>query len=122
MEIERYYKKITESLKLLSLNFNEQRKYFPDFVDVPFEILDAFENAFILLPQLLESNRITYDVVPNLLRLHSLINLELKNPEFENLKVEKMCNSEDWNKIRDMSKEIIRLMGEPYEKPDSDYI
>lgn len=122
MEIERYYKKITESLKLLSLNFNEQRKYFPDFVDVPFEILDAFENAFILLPQLLESNRITYDVVPNLLRLHSLINLELKNPEFENLEVEKMCNSEDWNKIRDMSKEIIRLMGEPYEKPDSDYI
>lgn len=122
MEIERYYKKITESLKLLSLNFNEQKEYFPDFVDIPFEILDTFENAFILLPQLLESNKITYNVVPNLLRLHSLINLELKSPEFENLEVEKLCNSESWNRIRDMSKEIIKLMGESYEKPDSDYI
>lgn len=120
--MERYYKKITESLKLLSLNFNEQRKYFPDFVDIPFEILDTFENAFILLPQLLESNKIACNVIPNLLRLHSLINLELNNPEFEKLEGEKLCNSEDWNRIRDISKETIELMGELLEKPDSDYI
>lgn len=122
MELERYYKKVTEALKLLSLNFDEQKEYFPDFVDIPFEILDTFENAFLLLPQLLESNKIEYTVVPNLLRLHNFISWELKNPEFENLEVEKLCSSVDWNRIRDLSKEILKIMGDSIEKPDSDYI
>ncbi|MBP6447183.1 MAG: hypothetical protein WAT22_12145 [Saprospiraceae bacterium] len=122
MELERYFKKITESLKLLSLNFKEQKAYFPDFVDIPFEILDTFENAFMLLPQLLESNEIAYDVVPNLLRLHYLIIMELKKPEFEKLNVEKLCNSDEWNSIRNMSKEILKIMGEPIEKPDPNFL
>lgn len=122
MEIERYYKKVIESLRLLSLNFNEQKEYFPEFVDIPFEILDTFEHAFLLVPQLLESNKISYDVVPDLLRLHLLISSKIENLDFDNLEVEKLCNSDEWNTIRELSTEIIKQMGEPFAKPDSNYI
>jgi len=122
MEIERYYKKLIASLKLISLNFNEQREYFPEFVDVPFEILDTFEKAFMLLPQLVELNIITYKAIPNLLRLHNLVNMELKSVDFETLEAEKLCNSEEWNKIRELSKETLNFMDEPFGKPDNNYI
>jgi len=122
MEIERYHKKLIASLNLISLNFNEQREYFPKFVDVPFEILDTFEKAFMLLPELLELNLITYKAIPDLLRLHNLVNLELRNNDFETLEAEKLCNSREWNKIRELSKEILNFMDEPFGKPDKNFI
>lgn len=122
MEIERYHKKLIASLNLISLNFNEQRAYFPKFVDVPFEILDTFEKAFMLLPELLELNLITYKPIPDLLRLHNLVNLELRNNNFETLEAEKLCNSREWNKIRELSKEILNFMDEPFGKPDKNFI
>jgi hypothetical protein len=122
MKIETYYTKLIESLKLLSLNFNEQKKYFPEFVDVPFEILDTFEKAFMLLPQLMELNKITCKVIPNLLRLHNLINIELRNPNFDSIESEKLCNSEEWDKIRKIARDTLQIVGKPLEKPNPNYI
>ena len=122
MDIQRYYQKIVESLKLLSLPFDEQIQFFPEYVDVPFEIFDTFEKSFMLLPQVLESDKITYQAVPNLLRLHNFINMELRNPDFDILEAEKLCNSREWNIIRELSKEILELMNEPLSKPNPTYI
>lgn len=122
MEMERYYKKLIESLKLLSLNFNDQQQYFPEFADIPFEILDTYEKAFCLLPQLIEANVIKCYALPNLLRLHNLINIELQNSNFDTLEVNNLYNSSEWIQITKLSKEILTLMNEPIEKPNSNYL
>ncbi|UYQ95400.1 hypothetical protein MKQ68_09850 [Chitinophaga horti] len=122
MEIERYYKILTESLKLLSLDFDEQKDFFPEFVDVPFEILDSFQNAFILLPQILEAKRINCDVMPDLLRLNNLINSALAHPDFDTLEALEMCTSENWEKIREISKLCLIHLKEPLTKPNSKYL
>lgn len=120
--MERYYKKLIESLKLLSLNFNDQQQYFPEFADIPFEILDTYEKAFCLLPQLIEANVIKCYALPNLLRLHNLINIELQNSNFDTLEVNNLYNSSEWIQITKLSKEILTLMNEPIEKPNSNYL
>ncbi|WP_312314135.1 hypothetical protein [Empedobacter brevis] len=121
-DTERYYKKLVEALKLISIPLKEQQKYFPEFVDVPFEITDTFEKAFYLLPQILEANKIDYNVIPNLLRLHNLINLDIYNFDFDSLSSEELYNSSDWNRMIILSKDILKIMNIPLEKPDNNYI
>lgn len=122
MDIVEYKKKLTESLKLLSLTFKEQSLCLPDFVDVPFEVIDSYGNAFLLLPQIIEAGLINYPVIANLLRLHNLINFTANRPEFKDLEEAQFANSEEWNLVRALSRETLELMEEPLEKPDLKYI
>lgn len=116
------YKKITESLKLMSLSYQEQKAYFPDFVDVPFEVLDTFDNAFLLLPNLIESGSFNNEGIAFLIRLNNLIRVRANNPLFKNLDENQFSESQEWQELRNLSKETLRKLGEPIESPDSKYI
>ena len=110
--MERYYKNIVTSLELLSLKFEEQQKEFPEFVDVPFEVLDTFHNALLHLPKLIEENRFENHVIASLLRLQNIINFTASNPKFKDLEEEQFKVSDEWNKVRRMAKETLQIMGE----------
>lgn len=116
------YRKVIESLKLLSLAFQEQKQCFPEFVDVPFEVLDTFNNAFLLLPNLIEDEQFSNHEISILIRLHNLINFTASNPVLKDLEEEQFSTNAEWNKLRELSKEALRLIGEPIEKPDLKYI
>lgn len=122
MDLLEHKKKLTESLKLLSLTFEEQSQCFQDFVDVPFEVIDDYGNAFLLLPPLIEADFFNYATIANLVRLHNLINFTANRPEFKDLEEDQFANSEEWNIVRRLSRETLQLMGEPIEKPDLKYI
>ena len=117
-----HYKNITESLKLLSLSFEEQVKYFPHFVDVPFEVIDTFGNAVLLLPGVIESGKLGKKAIASILRLRNVINITLSNPDFKDLDDEQFKVSDEWDKVREMAKDTLQLMGEPLGKPDLNYI
>ena len=121
-ETERYFLKIRESLKLLSLTFNEQKQFFPTFVDMPFEVLDTYEKAFLLLPQVVESKKISsYSVIANLLRIHFAINMIFNHPNYDEFDDEKLTTITDWNRVRELSIQTLQLMGVPLDKPNPDY-
>jgi hypothetical protein len=115
-DLIRYNKKIIESVKLLSLSYDEQREYFPNFVDTPFEILDTFENAFLLLPQLVENNFFNNSSVANILRIHNLVAYILRNVDLEDIQ------SPQWAKLKVLANEAVIVMGEKIEKPDKNYL
>ena len=48
--IENNYRFVIESLKLLTVSFEEQKQYLPLFADVADEVISSFENGFLLLP------------------------------------------------------------------------
>jgi hypothetical protein len=122
MDASNQYKKIIESLKLLSLPFEEQKKCLPEFVDVPFEIIDTFDNSILLMPNLIELGTIENKVIANLLRLQNLINFTLSNPKFKDLEDDEFRMADEWNKVREMARDTLQIMGEPIEKPNSNYI
>jgi hypothetical protein len=121
-DLDKHYKKVIESLKLLSLPYEEQKHYFPDFVDIPYEILDTFDNAFLLLPKLIENDLFSNNGIAWLIRLHNTINLLASNPDFKDLEENQFRDNEEWNKIRGFSKEVLRHINEPIENPDPKYI
>jgi len=124
-ELELYYKRIIESLKLISIANDENRikSYFPDFVDLPFEIVDTYHNAFLLIPQLIENNLIPNDIIANLIRLEFLVNHMLGHPEYETLTNDQIFKREQWNVIVNFAQEILRTLDISYsDGPDRNYI
>lgn len=116
------YRKIAESLKLLSLPYDEQVQCLPDFVDAPFEVLDTFYNAFLLMPSLIEDEIFTYQAIAEILRLHNLIEMTARNPDLSDLDEVQFSTFEEWNKIREMASEIVLMLGENQGKPDPKFI
>lgn len=122
MDTMNQYKKITESLKLLSLSFEEQLKCFPEFVEVPFEVIDTFDNAVLQLPSLIETGKLDKTVIASILRLQNMINFTSSNPNFKDLDDEQFKLSDEWNKVREMARDTLQIMGESLGKPDPNYI
>lgn len=69
--MEFQYKKVTESLKLLASSLEEQENYLPDFADVPYNVTSSFENAFLLLPTLIENNKFSNNSIASILRVYN---------------------------------------------------
>lgn len=122
MDIHRFHKRLVESIKLLSLPYDDQEKYFEDFTDKPFEVVDTFHSVFLLLPQILEAELIPYAAIPNILRLHIFIWMAGSDLELCDLEVEQFRSHHRWNLLREIAGETLQIMGEPLEKPDPDYI
>lgn len=114
--MELQYKKVTESLKLLASSLEEQESYLPEFADVPDDVTSSFENAFLLLPTLVESNKLTNDSIASILRLNNKVQWCLRNLDLDDF------SNAEWNKVREMARDTLRLMGEPLGKPDTNYI
>jgi hypothetical protein len=114
--MELQYKKVTESLKLLASSLEEQENYLPDFADVPDDVTSSFENAFLLLPKLVECNKLTNDSIASILRLNNKVQWCLRNIDLDDF------SNAEWNKVREMARETLRLMGEPLGKPDTNYV
>ena len=121
-DVTNWYRKVVEALKLLSLPYEDQKKYFENFVDIPFEVIDTFDNSFLLLPQLIEGDKFSLLAVASLIRLHNMINFATKNPHLKDLSEDQFSSAQEWNQIRELSKQTLLLIGESIEKPDSNYI
>ena len=120
--LEYYNNKLIASLKLLSLPYSEQEEYFEDFVDKPFEVIDTFDNAILHLPKLVEIGKFSNQSIASLLRLQNLINFTSSSPKFKDLDYEQFKIADEWNKVREMARDTLRLIREPIEKPDTNYI
>lgn len=116
MKQENTYKMLIESLKLLALSYEEQKKSLPDFADVPEDVVSSFENSFLLLPNLIEKDMFSNSGLASLLRVYNSIQWCVRNVDLDDFA------NEEWNKVRNLSKETLKLMGEPIEKPDMDYV
>ena len=117
-----HHKQMLESLKLLAMPFSVQKKCFEDFVDAPFEVLDTFDDAFLQLPKLVEVGRFSNMEIASILKLHNMINFTASRPELMDLDENQFSTHVSWNRIREQSKELLILLGEPIELPDKSYL
>lgn len=116
MELKEQYKRVVESLKLLSASEKQQEEYLPEFADIPDDVTSSFENAFLLLPQLIDSNKFSNSSIASLLRLHNKLQWCLRNIDLDDF------SNEEWNNVRVLAKETLQIIGESFEKPDPKYI
>lgn len=117
-----YFNRLKESVKLLALPYVVQKDFFEDFVDAPFEVLDTFHNAFLHLPKLVEENMLTNLATANVLRLNNLISFTSSNLELKDLDEFQFSHANEWNIVRDLASETIKLLGDKVESPNPKYL
>jgi hypothetical protein len=114
--MEQHYRIVTESLKLLASSLEEQERYLPEFADVPDDVVSSFENAFLLLPALIENNKFSNNSIASLLRLYNKMQWCLRNLDLDDF------SNVEWNRVRKMARDTLQIMGESTGKPDLEYI
>lgn len=116
------YYQLVQSIKFLSLPYEEQEKYLPDFTDKPFEVIDGFDNAFLLFPSIIENMELSKKAIADIIRLRIFIDSASSTPELEDIEEEQFKIHPEWNKIREFSKKVLQSMGEPWSEPDPKFI
>lgn len=108
---------LVEALQLLSAAPEELAAAFPDWVEIADEIALSYEAAYTRLSEQATVDTADWNVVRDeLSRLNSL----LENPapeELDQWSTASLRNSEGWQEIRQMAKDILTTMGIPLQRP-----
>ena len=102
---------MVEGIKLLSLSYKEQRKALPPFVDIPDDVTSAFEDGFLMMPQLVERRRLTRAAIASILRLYFKEQWCIRNVGFDDFE------HPEWEKVRSMAGETLKLLEEGSQPP-----
>lgn len=120
MKVEFQYKSLTESLRLLRSTYEEQQTYLPNFVMVRDETIAIFEDAFLLLPQIIEAELVDKKSTASIVRCFNLMGMALRNNETSDL--ESFKNHKIWQRVRNLADQALDDMKESKGKPDLSHI
>lgn len=112
------YNFLVNSLKLVALPFEKQKTLLPDFIgdNIQNDIVTEFDNAFRLLPQLMDENKLSYLAVKEILSCYILMDLNVHNTDMTD---ESFKSDELWDKVRTLAGEALKEMGESLEPPQN---
>ncbi len=120
MDLKLQYKSLVESLRLLASSYENQLDYLPDFVDIQDEVVAAFGDAFLLLPQLIEGDFLSMKAIASIVRCFNWMDMAVRNESISDL--ESFKSHESWQKVRLFADKALEDMGEEKRKPDLSHI
>lgn len=117
-----HFKKIAESLRLLVSPRSTVSALFEPFVDVPFEVLDAYRNAFVLTPRLVEQGVFTHPLIADLIRLEIFVSqllriIDADESEGFGASVARLSES-----IRHLAERLLDALDEPHAPVDMRFV
>jgi len=101
--IEDNYNFFFDSVTILGSSFEDQKKILPDYVDIGDDIISDFENAFLLLPELIENGKFSYNAIAMILRLYNQVQWCLRNISLDDF------SSQEWDNVRELAKKVIQI-------------
>ena len=113
MNVEFQYKSLVQSLRLLANPYEKQRDSLPDFVVVQDEVVNSFGDAFLLLPQLIETGNLPLKAIASIVRCFNQVDMATRNSDWSDLEIFK--NHECWEKVRYFAHKALEDIGEPTE-------
>jgi hypothetical protein len=109
---------VVDALRLVALPAEEQIAVLPDFVAVPDEVLQLYEDAWVLVPQIREADLLTdeqYEALARLDRHHTTMAGIDEHDRFWT--AEGMRNDKRWAMSRQLAGEALDRLGRPLGKP-----
>jgi len=110
------YKLLVDSLKLVGSSYKDQKDFLPDFVgdNIQDDVVSEFDNAFKLVPQLMEAKRLSYLSVKKILSCFILMDINVSNPD---MTADAFKSDKSWDRVRKLAREALEEMGEPITPP-----
>ena len=119
MEIENQYKSLVESLRILALPYEEQRSCLPNYVIVQDEVIAMFDDAFLLLPQIIDAEFLDKKSIASIIRCFNWMNIMTRNNEID---VDFLKNNDGWQKVRYLATQALTDIKELKGKLDISHI
>jgi hypothetical protein len=108
---------LVDGLRLAALSPNEQIAALPDFVDVPYEIAQTYDDAWVLAPQIREAGLLTEEQYASLERIDRLFE-EMRGASLESLwTIEAVREDPLWRRSRELATEALSLLGRSPGRP-----
>lgn len=107
MDTQHNYNFIVNSLKLLAASINDQKAYLPEFADIGWDVTSEFESAFLVLPQVVASGKLSNVAISLILTLYIRVQWCLRN-----LGTEDFAN-EQWDQVRQWAKQVLEELERP---------
>lgn len=120
MGIADIYNIFLQSLRLVGSSSKVQISKFPNFVNVPDEIALVYNDAYLLIPQLLDQNLISIEALNILKKLNELFDKMSK--DYSLWALDKLENDENWKLSRELAHSALEALGESYDNPDLNFI
>ncbi len=120
MNLEEQYRALIESIKLAAAPYSMQISNMPSYVNIVDEVVNTYEEAFYLLPELIINNYVSKEATASLIKLFTWINLTSKD--------ESLCTTDAlrtnvrWGEIRKYAKESLDTLDESSGPPDLSHI
>lgn len=121
MNLKFQYKSLVESLRLLASSYENQVNYLPDFANIQDEVVATFGDAFLLLPQLIESNLLSMKAIASIVRCHNWMDIAVRDESISS-DLESFKSHESWQKVRSLAATALEMMKEEKKKPDLGHI
>ncbi len=97
---------LKEGLKLISLEIEELKVKLPDFVDdIIDDISNQFHDSYILIPQLMDENLLSFDAVKHILHVHVRLESNWQDEKLTTLKA--FTEDKNWKFIREHAKAAL---------------
>jgi hypothetical protein len=113
---------LVDALRLVALPPNEQVAVLPDFVDVPYEIAQTYDDAWVLTPQISEAGLLDEDQCASLARIDRLFGEMREHPLDDLWTVEAVRTDPLWQRGRELATEALSSLGRSPGRPSFDGI
>ena len=120
MDSKDIYVELVQILKLIALSPEKQIQILPDFVDVPDEIALAYDDIYLMIPQIVKEKVISIRIHKLLEDLNQLFNDMSGNTFFWSMEYFK--NGESWKNIRQLASSILEKLDEANDIPNVGFI
>jgi hypothetical protein len=117
-----HFRKLVESLRLLILPAEKQAELFEPFVDVVFEVLDSYQNAFLLTPALIEREFFSFIQIANMIRLNNFIAMLFSSDCDGHIDDSDKSKEALWRMVRSLALDLLDSLGESHGPVDPAFL
>jgi len=112
------YKVLLESLRLTALPYEDQQKLLPDFVVIQDEVINELENAFSILPDLVEADLLSNKATASIIRCYNMLETTRREVNLED--PEAFKTDPLWQQVRTLALQSLQNLNES-PTPDPNY-
>lgn len=120
MNSENIYIEFIQIVKLIALSAEKQIQILPDFVEIPDEIALAYNDIYLMIPQIEEEKAFPIRIVELSRQLNLLFNSMSKDALLWSM--EYFEHGKLWENIRQLARSILKELNEANDTPDLGFI
>lgn len=108
---------LVEATQLLAADFAGQVAALPSFVHVPDEVLLHYDDAFLLMPQVLEAGLITAEQAAVAEAMHQALDT-ISVPQDYAVALRALEHAPEWAALRAQARALLKALDEPLRAPE----